>query len=214
MHDLQRVRLGEPGGYFGQDVADLRQRQGAGAAGELVEAVALDQLHGDEDPAGDAAEIEDAHDVRVGEPPADLRLAQQPLLLAGIVVVAQQRLDRHHLVELAVAGAEDPAHPAAADLGLDLVTSGEHAPGSELRQRRSTLVASGCRRSRDTGRHLGRRLGDRGSCARRRGAGRRSAQRGEPSLGVLEPWIHADHLHVAEESLRLFLPALVIRPCQ
>ncbi len=152
MHDRVRVGLAEAGGDLFQDRAQAIERWQRLRADDLVERLAGDELHGDEDAVGKAPEVVDPHDVRVGEPAQQLDFAQQAVLLGGDLVVliaaAEDGLDRDLFRELAVARAVDPPHAAASDLGDDLVAPGEQVAGREgALQLRSRENRRGLRRA-------------------------------------------------------------------
>ncbi len=110
IEDLERERDG------------LADRERATGEDELLEASALDHLHGDVvRPLGLAA-IVDRDDVRVGERRSRLRLAPKALdeeLVVRVAVV--QDLDRHAPAEVLVFGQIDVRHTSGAQLAQDPV---------------------------------------------------------------------------------------------
>ena len=83
-----------------------------------LEALALDVLHDDEERAVDALRGEDPHDVRVVEGREETRLLEQ---LVGVPRLPVRDLDRDLLVDPGVAGEEDGAEAAGAEVREDLV---------------------------------------------------------------------------------------------
>jgi len=101
--------------------ADLGER--AGQVG------AVHVLLGDVEPAAPAEAVVDPHHVRVVHGGHRGRLAREALLLARIgVELTVQRLQHHAPAEGGLPRQVDHAHPAARELGLDLV-AGDLAPG-------------------------------------------------------------------------------------
>jgi hypothetical protein len=84
--------------------------------------VAVDELHGDVVPPVDLVEVEDVHDVGVGEPRGEARLLDEhPHEVARGAVVAADELEGDLLHEPGRArhlGPEDLGHPARRD-GLE-----------------------------------------------------------------------------------------------
>lgn len=75
---------------------------------------AVDQPHGDVQPAVDLAYVVDGYDVAVIEAGGRADLAAETLLeLVVFAQVRQQHLERDDAVDLGVVGAPDLAHPAA-----------------------------------------------------------------------------------------------------
>ncbi len=138
MDDALCVRLGQP---FG----DLRRDLDGGVDVErpglelLLERLPVVVRHDDEQPsiAGEADVVNRA-DVAVVGGRRGLRLADEALL--GALVVAPlrgQELQRHEPPELRVARGVDDTHPAAANLGEDVVLGDGRADqrvGRRLRQ--------------------------------------------------------------------------------
>ena len=114
-----------------------------------LQRVPVDQLQGEERPAGVLADLVDLDDVRVREPGDDLGLGPEPVVVAVVGVAAgPDHLQRDEPVQGGLAGLVDDAHAAAADLADDLVARdadparggrrrGERRrAGPQLRQRR------------------------------------------------------------------------------
>ena len=78
----------------------------------LVEVLPPDQLHGDEQLAVDLPDLVDLHHVGMRQLRQRLSLAQHPVVPAARILVHQ--LDRDLAIERLVVGAEDRAHPSAA----------------------------------------------------------------------------------------------------
>ncbi len=103
---------------------DLEDR-GPGALPALdpvAQGLAVDDLHGDVGLLLVEASLVDLDDVGVIEPGHGAGLGQEALLGAGGVLVAAgavQELDRGGAIEVGVAGSEDHAHAAAANLVAD-----------------------------------------------------------------------------------------------
>ena len=134
VHDAAGVRGGEPGRDLRGDLERLARRQRA-ADQALAQRLAVEQLHRGEGDLAVLAEIEDRQDVRMRERRDRLGLALEARQRVGVGgEMRRQDLDRHLAVELGVAGAEDLAHPALAELGDDLVGA---EPGSDHRVARS-----------------------------------------------------------------------------
>ena len=106
-------------------MASSRGRSCAGSralAQDRGERAALDQLHGEERPLAEAADVVDGHDARVLELAADLRLLDEAAGdLRAIEVLLEEDLDGQLAAQLDVAAAEDGAHAAAGDLAGELV---------------------------------------------------------------------------------------------
>ena len=98
-------------------------RTGSGPEVEtLAQRLALEQLHGGVGCLAVASEVEDRQDVGMRERGDRLGLALEARERFGVCgKMLRQHLDRHLAVELGVAGAEDLAHAAFAELGGDLV---------------------------------------------------------------------------------------------
>ena len=87
-----------------------------------TERLSFDELHRDEFFAGVLADVEDAGDVDVGHPPRELHLAPESLEDPRLrEQLTPEDLERHHLVQLEVAGPVHRAHTADAEEPLHLV---------------------------------------------------------------------------------------------
>ena len=119
--DLQR---GAPG---------LRRREPAPLAGGPREVLALDELHADVEEPPVLAVAVDRADVAVAHAAGEADLRPEALLVAARLArhVGAKDLDRHRLAQLAVEGAVDHAHPAAAQGAQDLEARGEQGPVGE-----------------------------------------------------------------------------------
>ena len=104
-----------PGG-LGHDSGRLARRQGAGAADDRRQVLALDKLHDDERPGCVLTVVVDRDDVRVVERGRVLGLLAEPRSEVGIsTVLGSQELDRHVAIELVVVRAEDRRHAALSE---------------------------------------------------------------------------------------------------
>ena len=101
------------------------------ARDEVLEGDALEVLHRDVGRASRLVEIVGAEHVAMGDTPGQLDLLLEALQQRGIVLqeLGAQDLERDLLVELAVAGAVDDAHPAPGDLARHLVAGDGREPG-------------------------------------------------------------------------------------
>jgi hypothetical protein len=88
------------------------------------------------------AEREQGHDVRMGEPRGDQRLAAEALaVMRRGGDVWRQHLDRHEPLERALQRQVDGAHPAASQQPLDRVLAAEggvERPAQGVRHERGT----------------------------------------------------------------------------
>ena len=91
------------------------------AANELGERLAADELHRDERPALEDAELVDRDDVGVGQPAGGARLALEALAHLLVVEALAEELDGDGAIEGRVPGQIHVAHPAALDEALDRV---------------------------------------------------------------------------------------------
>ena len=146
--DVLRVGEGEAVADLLHEPELLLERQGRVAADEVLEVVALQELHRHVDLALVFAEVEDGDDVGVVEPRGRLGLAVEalPQLFVG-ADRRRHRLDGDVAAEDGVVGLEDLAHGALADLADDLVltqlTEIHHtsAPGAGAERQR--IIARG-----------------------------------------------------------------------
>ena len=121
MHDSLRVRRIEAVGDLDADLQELRDLDGPGGDA-VLERLALEQLHGDERPTLELADVVDRADVGMIERRRRARLAAEPLdrlRIPGDVV--GQELQRDVPPEPRVPGLVDHAHPAPAQLFQDAV---------------------------------------------------------------------------------------------
>ena len=97
--------------------------------------LALDQLHGEEGPVAEAAEVVDRHDAGVLQLAADLRLLDEPPRHLGPVgVLLQQHLDRQVAAQVDVAAAQHRPHAAAGDLAVRAGSGRRSAPCAAWRR--------------------------------------------------------------------------------
>src|ERR1044071_5841345 len=102
-------------------------------AQDLLEIPAARQLHGDVEQPPVLAVVVDRAYVLVAHAPRELDLGLEAVGHARVAAeVGAQHLDRHHLVERAVARLVDRPHAAAAELALDLVAAVEERPRPQL----------------------------------------------------------------------------------
>ena len=112
-------------------------RERAARHDQLLEAAALDHLHGDVVRALGLAAVVDGDDVRVREPGCRLRLAAEALdeeVVARVALV--EDLDRDAAPELLVLGEVDVGHAAGAELPQDPVAAVEERVDEGVRERR------------------------------------------------------------------------------
>ncbi|MCY1011626.1 hypothetical protein OV079_39910 [Nannocystis pusilla] len=110
----------------------------------LAQGAAVDQLHGDVDPALDRTDLVDLNHVRVRQPGERLGLALEAggaeLVLAGVLVA--EDLDRQAAVELGVVRGVDDPHRACAELPQD-------DEAADPRRREQSLDSVAAARRRD-----------------------------------------------------------------
>ena len=118
----------------GQQARPIGRRVGP-LAEDRRERLALDQLHGEEGPVAEAADVVDRHDAGMLQLPADLRLLDEPPGHVGPVgVLLQQHLDRQVAAQVDVAAAQHGAHAAAGDLAGELVAVAGLGPSAAWRR--------------------------------------------------------------------------------
>jgi hypothetical protein len=106
----------------GQETRPIRHRVGP-LAQEHRQRLALDQLHGEERPITEAADVVDGHHAGVLQLPADLRLLEEPPRHLGPMgVLLQQHLDRQVAAQIDITAAQHRPHAAAGDLAGQMVT--------------------------------------------------------------------------------------------
>jgi hypothetical protein len=184
VEDALRVRRRERVAQLPPDVGDLLGRQAANAVDERVEILALDQFHRQEEVPALFADVEDATDRRMRDPP------RQPNFVEKKDLPGRRRrphdLQRDGHAEDEIVGAPHVAHPAVAQTRNHPVASGEHLAcreGVHFRSGRRRLALGVLVRGEqrpDVGakpRVVGARLLD-----ERLAIGRRPADRGEKDL--------------------------------
>ena len=101
----------------------MERKRGRSAArsGSLAEqgrqGLASHQLHGEERPAAEAADVVNRHDARMLQLAADLRFLKEPprhVRAAGVLL--EQHLDREVSAQVDVSAAKDRPHAATGDL--------------------------------------------------------------------------------------------------
>ena len=95
------------------------ERDRLAAPNQLRQRLAADELHRDERPALEDAELVDRDDVRMREAAGGAGLALEALAHLLVVEALAQELDRDGAIERGIAGEIDVAHPAALDEALD-----------------------------------------------------------------------------------------------
>jgi len=91
------------------------------AANPVAEALALDEGHGEPQPAGDLARVQHGEDVRVLQPGGEADLALESLRPQRRGQLGVEHLERHRPVVPKVLGQVNDGHAPAAELALDLV---------------------------------------------------------------------------------------------
>ena len=149
VHDAAAVRVRQRPGDLAHHAHRVGRRQRAPCAQPLAERLPLDVAHDEEDEPARLADAVDGDDVRVREAGGGARFAHEAFArLGGPRQVGGEHLDGHVAVELDVAGEVDDPHPAAAELPLKRVLSGEgrlevEEFGGGLRHACSTSEAKG-----------------------------------------------------------------------
>ena len=112
----------------GQQAGPIGRRVGPFAE-DRRERLALDQLHGEEGPVAEAADVVDRHDAGMLQLAADLRLLDEALGHVGAVgVPLQEHLDREVAAEVDVPAPQHGPHAAAGDLAGELVAVADIGP--------------------------------------------------------------------------------------
>ena len=109
-------------GRLAGDAERILQRQLPLPPKAVPQALALDVRHGEPEPAGGLAGVEDREDVRVLEPGGEPDLALEPLRAHGGGELRVEHLQGYGPVVLEVAGKVDRGHAPAAELPLERVT--------------------------------------------------------------------------------------------
>jgi hypothetical protein len=121
MHDPGAVRLGERLGDLHRDVEQPPRRQRPGRE-QLAQARTVDELHRDVGGAVRGADLVDRDDVGMVERGGGARLGlEAPQALGVVGERRRQHLDRDVASETRILRAVDLAHPAGAELTVDLV---------------------------------------------------------------------------------------------
>ena len=132
--DAAGVAVVERLGDLRPDVEDVAEAERAFAQ-ELPQVRAGQDRHDEEERPLVPAEVVDRDDAGVVHLRDDLGLALEALLGVLREVPGRDQLDRDLAVQDGVLRAVDDAHPAAAELGEDLVAVGEFRTDQELRIR-------------------------------------------------------------------------------
>jgi hypothetical protein len=144
MNDAASVQGGERRQDLQRDRHARRNAQRP-AVQPLGERFALQELHGDEQPAFVFADLIDLTDVRMVDARRRTRLSPEPFPRGLIVSERSHGLQRHGALEPLIASGVDDAHAASAKFAEDRVMS-------ETRGRAFASVAGGIRRGRSWGR--------------------------------------------------------------
>ncbi len=113
------------------------------AAEPVAQALALDQRHGEPEPAGGLAGVEDGQDVRMLEPRGELDLAEEALRAERIGELGVEHLERHRAVVPHVLREPDRSHAAAAELALEGVPVSQSRAQRRYRIRHGSLFVRG-----------------------------------------------------------------------
>ena len=133
MHDLVRVRLVKDVAKLFQDPGCPVERHRDARLEQLVEALALDELHLDEGGVLGHPRVIDGNDVGVRESGHHPRLALEPRLRLGVEGDPRDdQLQRPQDVELDVPDQPDGPHPPLAELLLDEVAVEEDSARFDL----------------------------------------------------------------------------------
>ncbi len=180
-HDVARLEVAvddpalvdglEAGAHLPAEGDGLPGREVADGLDQVVERLALDELHADVEGAVHLAEVVDAADVGMGDGLSQGQFAPEPLARQALAGGGRPyELERHRLAELAVDRLVDVPHAPGADLLDDRVAVAEGLARREL-----------CRRpgqrglDRTDGRHV--QLAGGGSLRRGRTAGTGGTER-------------------------------------
>ena len=125
VHDAVLVGVVERAGGLAGDAERVVHRELALAAEPVAEALALDERHGEPEPAGGLARVVDGQDVGMLEPGGEPDLALEPLGAERGGELGEQDLEGDRAVVAEVVGQVDDGHAAAAELALEGVTVGE-----------------------------------------------------------------------------------------
>ena len=173
------VPVDQAGGVGGAEAFDDRidqgqgqpRRQGALVVDDVAQRVALDVLHHQIGEPAVFALVQDAHDVRVGEPGGGLGFAAQPVQELRVVgQMGMEDLQRDIALQPLVRGEVDGGHPAAGKPGLNLVAVVHQVPNESVRHvfLHLTILVAARKRAR-----IDMRSGPVASCSRWPVRGRR-----------------------------------------
>jgi hypothetical protein len=155
------VRMGQPAGGLLHEVHRAPQGHGPLALDDLLEALALQELH--HVVAGvvrGAAEVIDGDDVGVAQAAGDLGLAAEALEEGGRGGQRRvQRLDGHRALNGGLRGPEDHAHASLTEHALDLVAAIEHRPQQRHAGAGTDVIGVGASAVGTGGCHWGRSIG-------------------------------------------------------
>ena len=115
------VGVVERAGRLPRDLERVLHRELPLAAEPVAEALALDERHGEPEPAGGLARVEHGEDVGVLQPGGEADLALEPVRPERGGQLGVEHLERHRPVVPEVLGEVDGGHAPAAELALDRV---------------------------------------------------------------------------------------------
>ena len=119
------VGVVEGAGGLDRDAERVVERELALAAEPVAEALALDEGHGEPEPASGLARIVDGQDVGMLQPGGEADLALEPVGAERGGELGEEDLERDGAVVAEVVRQVDDGHAAAAELALDGVAVGE-----------------------------------------------------------------------------------------
>jgi len=124
MHDAARVRVAEPQQHLADDLDGVAPRNVAIALEPRRERLAFERLHHEVRPAIEHAEVADADDVGMVEPPRCHGLALEPRGRFGVhPEVGMEHLDRDGLADARVLRPIHAPHAAGAEHAIDAIAA-------------------------------------------------------------------------------------------
>ena len=121
MDHARLVRVGQPRAQAFHHLELAHDRNRLAPANQLRERLAADELHRDERPAVEDAELVDRDDVGVRQAAGGAGFTLEALPHLLVVEALAQELDRDGAIERGIAGEIHVAHAAALDEALDRV---------------------------------------------------------------------------------------------
>lgn len=134
VHDAARMRFGERVGDLADDANDVGDGQLMLLREPRSERSAVDEGHDVVEEALRFTRIDEGQNVRVLQPGRDLHFSEETLVAERRRQLGVQDLDRHRAVVLEVFGQVDGCHPAAAELSLEAIATGQG--GGDASERR------------------------------------------------------------------------------